>query len=72
MLPQGTFADTYDHGLGIYANFDYNFNKFLAARFDLGWNDISGPETQYLDTLGFFHTNHPNMSVCEFTAGLRG
>jgi len=71
MLPQGTFADTYNHGFGIYANIDYNFNKFLAARFDLGWNDVSGPESSYMDADSSFHTHHPNMSVWEFTGGLR-
>ena len=57
--------------MGVYANIDYNFNQHFAARFDLGWNDVSGPETTYADTLGFIHVNHPNMSVWEFTAGFK-
>ena len=71
MIPQGKMADTYDHGIGIYGNIDYNFNKYFAARFDLGWNDVSGLETTYVDPYGNIHTNHPNMSVWEFTGGLR-
>ena len=71
MLPQGKMAKTYEHGFGVYANFDYNFSKHFAARLDIGWNDVSGPETTYLDTLGMVHTNHPNMSVWEFTGGFR-
>ena len=70
-IPQGTFADTYDHGFGVYSNFDYNLNKFFALRFDIGWNDVSGQETTYLDTLGVIHINHPNMSVWEFTGGFK-
>lgn len=70
-LPQGTLAETYDHGFGIYANFDYNLNKYFAVRGDLGWNDVSGPETSYLDSSGVIHTNHPNRSIWEFTAGMK-
>lgn len=70
-LPQGELAETYDHGFGFYGNFDYNLSKHLALRFDLGWNDISGPETSYVDTVGVVHMNHPNMSVWEFTGGLK-
>jgi len=71
MIPQGDLSNTYEHGFGMYANFDYNFNKFLAARFDFGWNDLSGDETSYVDPDGTIHVNHPNMSVWEFTGGLR-
>lgn len=71
LLPQGKFADTYDHGFGIYANFEYAFNEHFAARFDLGWNDVSGSETSYIDTIGTVHVNHPNMSVWEFTGGFK-
>jgi len=71
MIPQGVMAETYDHGFGIYANYDYNFSDHFAARFDLGWNDVSGPETSYVDTDGSVHTNHPNMSVWDFTGGFR-
>jgi len=63
--------ERYSHGFGVYGNFDYNFNKVLAARFDLGWNDFSGPEKTWIDQSGIVHTDHPNMSVWEFTAGLR-
>lgn len=63
--------EMYSHGFGIYANFDYNFSEFLAARFDLGWNDFSGPEKTWIDSKNVTHTSHPNMSVWEFTAGLR-
>lgn len=71
IIPQGTLANRYDHGVGIYANYDYNFNEHFAARFDLGWNDISGPETSYVDNNGNIHSDHPNMSVWEFSAGLK-
>jgi len=63
--------EAYSHGFGVYGNFDYNFNKVLAARFDLGWNDFSGPEKTWMDLNSVVHTDHPNMSVWEFTAGLR-
>ena len=63
--------ETYAHGFGIYGNFDYNFNKVFAARFDLGWNDFSGPEKTWIDNNKVAHVVHPNMSVWEFTAGLR-
>lgn len=71
LVPQGNLAKTYTHGYGVYANFDYNFSKFLIGRFDLGWNDLSGDETSYIDTLGVVHTNHPSVSLWEFSAGLR-
>ena len=71
MFPQQSMRDTYNLGLGIYANFDYNFNKHLAARFDLGWNSVQGPETSYADSLGFIYTEKPRLSVWEFTAGLK-
>ena len=48
-----------------------NFNDVLAARFDLGWNDVSGPEKIIIDANGDTHTIHSNMSVWEFTAGIR-
>jgi len=63
--------DRYDYGFGVLSNFDYNFNEHFAARLDIGWNDYSGPEKQYVDQNGNTHTDHPNMSVWEFTAGLR-
>lgn len=71
MFPQGTLGDTYNHGVGIYGNLDYNFNKHFALRADLGWNDLSGPETSYADSTGTIHTNHPNMSVWEITGGFK-
>lgn len=71
MIPQGKLADTYDHGFGFFGNFDYNLNKHFALRFDLGWNDVSGEETTIVDQDGTVHTNHPNMSVWEFTGGLK-
>jgi hypothetical protein len=55
----------------VYANFDYNLNKYFALRADPGWNDVSGPETSYIDPAGVIHTNHPNMSVWEFTRGFK-
>ena len=61
----------YAYGLGVYSHVDYNFSKHLAARLDIGWNDVSGPEKQYVDHKGTVHVEHPNMSVWEFTAGLR-
>ncbi|RUA25143.1 MAG: hypothetical protein DSY76_06910 [Bacteroidetes bacterium] len=61
----------YTHSIGVYGNVDYNFNKHFAARFDLGWNDFSGPEKTWIDQSGNTHTDQPNMSVWEFTAGLR-
>jgi hypothetical protein len=61
----------YEYGFGIYSNVDYNFNKHIAARLDIGWNDYSGPETTYIDQNGIVHTEHPNMSIWDFTAGLR-
>ena len=63
--------ERYSYGFGLYSNFDYNFNKNFSARFDLGWNDFSGPETTFIDNKGKTHTDQPNMSVWEFTAGLR-
>jgi len=61
----------YEYGFGIYTNIDYNFSKHFAARLDIGWNDFSGPETTYIDQNGNVHTEQPNMSVWDFTAGLR-
>ncbi len=66
-IPIGDMSSTYNLGLGIYGNIDYNINKVLAARFDLGWNTFSGSE--YIDTLGL--TEKPTMDVWEFTGGIR-
>jgi len=61
----------YAYGFGVYSHVDYNFNKHFAARLDIGWNDVSGPEKQFVDQSGTVHVEHPNMSIWEFTAGLR-
>ena len=61
----------YEYGFGLNSHLDYNFNKHFAARLDIGWNDVSGPETNYTDQSGTIHTEHPNMSIWEFTTGLR-
>ncbi|MCK5786104.1 MAG: hypothetical protein KAH54_06065, partial [Candidatus Sabulitectum sp.] len=53
------------------ANYDFNFNDNFAARFDFGWNDISGDETHFVDSLGQIHIHHPNMSIWEFTGGFK-
>ena len=71
IIPQENLDVVYDHGFAFIGNFDYRFNKNLIGRFDIGWNDLSGPETQYIDTAGVVHTNHPNRSILEITAGLR-
>ena len=63
--------DKYQYSFGVYSNIDYAFNKNLKARLDVGWNDFSGPEREYIDQNKVVHTEHPNMSVWEFTAGLR-
>ena len=52
--------DSYDSGLGIYGNVDYNFSNFLAARFDLGWN-----------TFDDLSPDGGRFNVWEFTGGLR-
>ncbi len=63
--------DKYNYSIGIYSNLDYDINDHLAFRLDIGWNDFSGPEKEYVDQNNVVHTEHPNMSVWEFTAGLR-
>ncbi len=67
-FPVGDMASTYDFGWGIYGNVDYNFNKFLAGRFDLGWNTFSGPDIS--DTITGL-SEEVKTNVWEFTAGLR-
>ena len=64
--------DNYKYGFAAYSNFDYYLNDYFTVRLDIGWNDFSGPEKKYTDQNGNIHTDHPNMSVWEFTAGLRG
>lgn len=67
-FPIGNMESMYDLGLGIYGNIDYNFNKVLAGRFDLGWNYFSGSDiTDPITGL----TEKPKLNVWEFTAGLR-
>ncbi len=61
----------YDYSFGAYSHFDFNFNKYFALRLDIGWNDFSGKEKEYIDSKGGVHTDTPGMSVWEFTAGLR-
>ena len=61
----------YDYSFGAYTHFDYNFNEYFAARFDLGWNDFAGHEIEYVDSKGGVHTDTPDMSVWEFTIGGR-
>ena len=71
MIPQGTLAETYNIGWGIYADFEYNFGKHLAACFDLGWNKLMGPDTTYIDDVGDIITVNPDMSVWDFSLGLK-
>jgi hypothetical protein len=71
MLPQGDLADDYNYGLGIYGSIDYNFNKNLAWRFDLGWNDLEGDEKIIIDTTGNVYSHKPKISVWEFTTGFK-
>jgi len=63
--------EAYNYGLGVYGNVDYIFNKHFAARLDIGWNEFTGKEHQYIDVNGTFHNVKPSMSVWEFTAGAR-
>jgi len=49
-IPIGDMESSYDFGFGIYANFDYKFNKFLTGRFDLGWNSFDGDDIIDQDT----------------------
>ena len=65
-FPVGDMESLYDFGWGIYADFDYNFSKFLIARFDLGWNTFSGT---YKDELGLDVDR--KQDIWEFTGGLR-
>ena len=67
-FPTGNMASTYNFGWGIYGNIDYNLVKFLALRFDLGYNSFSGPDITDPVT-GLPDT--PKMNVWEFTAGAR-
>jgi len=63
--------EAYNYGLGFYGNIDYIFNKHFAARLDIGWNEFTGKEHQYIDVNGKYHDVKPSMSVWEFTAGAR-
>ncbi len=67
-FPIGDMESLYDLGYGIYGNVDYNINKLLVARFDLGWNtfygsDLTNPITGLPEEI--------KMDIWEFTAGLR-
>jgi hypothetical protein len=66
-FPIGDMSDIYDFGWGIYGDVDYNFNKFLTARLDIGWNQFSGDDIT--DDLGL--TEEVKQTVWEFTGGLR-
>ena len=67
-FPIGDMESMYDFGWGIYGNIDYNFNKFLIGRFDLGWNTFDGPDlTNPITGL----QEEVKMDIWEFTAGLR-
>ena len=76
-FPMGDMESLYNTGWGIYANFDYNFSSFLAARFDLGWNSFNG--TDLTPDLGLKSASAyeapvvtvGNLDVFEFTGGLR-
>ena len=76
-FPMGDMESLYDMGYGIYANFDYNFSSFLAARFDVGWNSFSGTDvTQDLGLKSASAYEAPvvamdNLNIWEFTGGLR-
>jgi len=63
--------EAYNYGLGFYGNVDYVFNKYFTARLDIGWNEFTGSEHQYIDVNGKYHDVKPSMSVWEFTAGAR-
>jgi len=76
-FPMEDMEGMYEMGYGIYANFDYNFSSFLAARFDFGWNSFNGTDlTSDLGLKSAFEYEVPvvttdNLSVWEFTGGLR-
>ena len=61
----------YDFFIGGYTHFDFNFDKHWAYRLDIGWNDMTGDEIEYMGTDGKYHTNTPSMSMWEFTTGVR-
>ena len=71
LLPQKELTKTYDYGLGIYANYDYELNEHFSARFDLGWNDIIGPRIESVDEDGIVHIHHTNTSIWEISGGLK-
>ena len=67
-IPIGDMASTYDLGFGVYGNIDYNINKLLVGRFDLGWNTFSGADqTDPVTGLPI----DVQQDIWEFTAGLR-
>ncbi|BDD00927.1 hypothetical protein [Persicobacter psychrovividus] len=71
IIPSGSMADTYTHGFGVFAHFDYPIGKYFAWRLDVGWNDIAGDENQYVDVNGQVLTNHPERTIWEFSTGLQ-
>ena len=70
-IPKGDFATTYNHGFGFYGHVDYKLINLLSLRADVGWANISGNETEYVDTDGVIQTNHPHITVWEITGGAR-
>jgi len=67
-FPVEDMGDVYNFGWGIYGDIDYNFNKILAARLDIGWNQFSGDDI--IDPVTGF-PEEVRQSVWEFTGGLR-
>ena len=67
-FPIGDMSSVYNFGWGFYADIDYNLNKFLTARMDIGWNQFNGDDI--LDPVSGI-SNKVNQSVWEFTGGLR-
>ena len=67
-FPIGNMASAYDFGYGVYGVIDYNINKILVGRFDLGWNTFSGPDiTDPITGLPI----EVQQDIWEFTAGMR-
>ncbi len=67
-FPVGDMESWYNNGWGFYANIDYNFNSFLAGRFDLGWNSFNS--TDITDPVIGLPVDE-KLNVWEFTGGLR-
>ncbi len=71
IIPQADLADSYDHGFGFYGHLDYKLIDLLSLRADVGWNDISGDELEYVDSNGNIRTDRPHVTVWEITGGAR-